>query len=143
MEATASLRPGERVKKRLAGALGGPSTVSAQPRNRLDWPDEKWLEVEKGGTGKRHPEEQDIRLHPAFRVARLCRHDGLSNPRLSGMGCRDRLLGANPPVSVEVHGFAREAFGSGLLFDDRPEQGEVVRRSSGDSVTRGAASTNA
>ena len=79
----------ERVKDRLAGLPGGSSTVSAQLRSRLDWPDDKWLEMEKEGTGKRHPDEQDIRLHPAFRVARRCRHDGLSNPRLSGVGCRN------------------------------------------------------
>jgi hypothetical protein len=48
------------VKKRLAGAPGGLSTVSAQPRNRLDWPDDKWLEVEK------EEREKDIRRNRIY-----------------------------------------------------------------------------
>ena len=50
----------ERVKDRLAGPPGGSSTVSAQLRSRLDWPDDKWLEVEK------EEREKDIRTNRIY-----------------------------------------------------------------------------
>jgi fatty acid desaturase len=56
---TRQLDLNERVKQ-LLGSQSGPATTAAQPANRLDWPDEQWLKVE------REVREQDIRKNRIF-----------------------------------------------------------------------------